>query len=243
MSPDRGTSIPRLYDNAEIMNITTEEIDRAIYLDFESKGKRPNKDQPPPVLGGTLIEGIYTPALLHPDLVHASRANEWGHATLAEHCESIREQANAENRRIIFFSSEELTPLNDHGLDLSKSGFDLREQAQASGLYKDVWTTFDESQRRFTEPDTAQATRDELRTKSFDLITLIAQELGLQRPDSYGAGKTGARIRYALKHASSKDDYESWSPGAKRKLMQAVDHNQHDCRAIHFVLDHLAKNS
>jgi len=243
MPPDQGTSIRCLYDNAEIMNITTEEIDRAIYLDFESKGKRPNKDQPPPVLCGTVIEGIYTPTLLHPDLTHASRANEWGHATLADNCESIQQQANAENRRIVFFSSEELTSLNDHGVEFLKSGFDLREHAQASGLYQDAWTTFDESQRRFTDPDTAQATRDELRTKGFDLITLIAQELGMQRPESYGAGKTGARIRYALKHASSKDDYESWSPGAKRKLMQAVDHNQHDCRAIHFVLDHLAKNS
>ena len=27
------------------------------------------------------------------------------------------------------------------------------------------------------------------------------------------------------------------------KLMQAVNHNEHDCRAIHFVLDHLAKDS
>lgn len=243
MSPDRRTSIRRLYDNAKIMNISTEDIDRAIYLDFESKGKKPNAEQPPPALGGTLIEGIYTPTLLDPDLVHASRANEWGHATLTEHCESIQDQAKAENRRIVFFSSQEFTSLNDHGVDLSGAGFDLRQPAQASDLYKDVWTTFDESERRFTDPDTAQATRDELRTKGFDLITLIAQELGMQRPESYGAGKTGARIRYALKHASSKHDYESWSPGAKRKLMQAVNHNEHDCRAIHFVLDHLAKDS
>ena len=243
MSPDRGTSIRRLYDNAEIMNISTEDIDRAIYLDFESKGKRPNKEQPPPVLGGTLIEGVYTPTLLHPDLAHASHANEWSHAAVTDYYESIQDQAETENRTIVFFSSAELTSLNDHGVDLSKSGFDLRQHAEASGLYQDVWTTFDESEQRFTDPDTPQTTRDELRTKGFDLITLIAQELGMQRPESYGAGKTGARIRYALKHASSKDDYESWSPGAKRKLMQAVNHNQHDCRAIHFVLDHLAKNS
>ena len=243
MSSDRDTSIRRLYDNARIMNITTEEIDRAIYLDFESKGKRPDREQPPPVLGGTLIEGIYTPTLLHPDLVHASRANEWSHATITDHCESIQDQAKAENRMIVFFSSAELTSLNDHEVGFLKSGFDLREHARASGLYEDVWTTFDESERRFTDPDTAQATRDALRTKGFDLLTLIAEENGMKRPESYGAGKTGARLRYALKHAKSKDDYESWSPGAKRKLMQAVDHNQHDCRAIHFVLEHLAKNS
>ena len=243
MSPDRGTSIRRLYDNAEIMNITTEEIDRAIYLDFESKGKKPNKEQPPPAFGGTLIEGIYTPTLLDPDLVHAAHANEWDHATVTESLQSIQDQANAEGRRVVFFNSSELTSLNAHGVDLSGSGFDLREHAKASGLYKNVWATFDESERRFTDPDTAQATRDELRTKGFDLITLIAQELGMQRPESYGAGKTGARIRYALKHASSKHDYESWSPGAKRKLMQAINHNEHDCRAIHFVLGHLAKNS
>jgi hypothetical protein len=67
MSPDRGTSVRRLYDNA-VINISTEAIDRAIYLNVESKGKKPNKEQPPPAFGGTLIEGIYTPTLLDPNL-------------------------------------------------------------------------------------------------------------------------------------------------------------------------------
>ena len=126
MSPDRSTSIRRLYDNAEIMNITTEEIDRAIYLDFESKGKRPDKEQPPPVLGGTLIEGNYTPPHHAPHLVHAAHANEWDHATVTESLQSVQDQANAEGRRVVFFNSPELTSLTAHGVVLSGSGFDLR---------------------------------------------------------------------------------------------------------------------
>lgn len=225
------------------MNINTEEINRAIYLDFESEGEKPNGPQPPPVLGGAMVENIYTPTLLHPDLAHAAEAKEWGHTTLADYLKSIHDQANAENRRIVFFSSTEPTIFADHEVDISGSGFDLRGAAKTSNLYKDVWDTFKDNVRRFRDPDTAQTTRNAIRTKSFGLLTLVAADLGMQRPDSYGAGKTGARIRYALKQAGKKSDYGSWSPGGKTKLSQVVDHNKHDCKATRHVLEHLAANS
>ena len=65
----------------------------------------------------------------------------------------------------------------------------------------------------------------------------------MPRPDSYGAGKTGARIRYALKQAGKKSAYGAWSAGGKTKLTQVVEHNKHDCNATRYVLEHLAANS
>ena len=197
------------------MTINKEEINRAIYLDFESEGEKRNGTQPPPVLGGVMVETIYTPTLLHPDLAHAAEAKEWAHTTL----------------------------FADHGIDISQHGFDLRDAAKRSGLYQTVWDTFKDNVRRFRDPDTAQTTRNEIRTKSFGLLTLVAADLGMQRPDLYGAGKTGARIRYALKQAGKKSDYASWSSGGKTKLTQVVDHNKHDCKATRCVLEHLAANS
>ncbi|MDG2029517.1 MAG: hypothetical protein P8J45_00790 [Phycisphaerales bacterium] len=225
------------------MTINKEEINRAIYLDFESEGEKRNGTQPPPVLGGVMVETIYTPTLLHPDLAHAAEAKEWAHTTLADYLKSIHDQANAESRRIVFFSSAESTIFADHGIDISQHGFDLRDAAKRSGLYQTVWDTFKDNVRRFRDPDTAQTTRNEIRTKSFGLLTLVAADLGMQRPDSYGAGKTGARIRYALKQAGKKSDYASWSSGGKTKLTQVVDHNKHDCKATRCVLEHLAANS
>ena len=225
------------------MTINKEEIDRAIYLDFESEGEKRNATPPPPVLGGVMVETIYTPTLLHPDLVHAAEAKEWVQTTLPDYLKSIHDQAKAENRRIVFFSSAAPPIFADHGIDISQHGFDLRDAAKRSGLYQTVWDTFKDNVRRFKDPDTAQTTRNEIRPKSFDLLTLVAADLGLKRPDSYEAGKTGARIRYALKQAGKKSDYASWSSGGKTKLAQVVDHNKHDCKATRHVLEHLAANS
>ena len=239
----RGTSNRLLYDNAGMKSLTTEEIKQAIYLDFESEGKKRTGEEPPPTLGGAMIENEYTPTLLHSDLASAAEARGWGHASLADHLKPIHERAVTEGRRIVFFSSTESNLFKTHGMDIEESGFDLGESARESELYKHAFEAYEDNDRRFRDPDTAQATRDELRPVAYDLLTLIAAELGMERPDSYGAGKTGARIRYALKQAGKKTDYESWSPGGKTRLTQAVDHNQHDCKAARFVLEHLAANS
>ncbi len=223
--------------------LTTEEINRAIYLDFESEGRKRTGEEPPPTLGGAMIENVYTPTLLHSDLASAAAARGWGHASLADHLKAVHEQAVAEDRRIVFFNSTESDLFETHGIDIKESGFDLRESARKSELYKVVFETYEDNDRRFRDPNTAQTTRDAICPDSFDLLTLIAAELGMERPDSYGAGKTGAHIRYALKQAGKKTDYESWSPGGKTRLTQAVDHNQHDCKAARFVLEHLAANS
>ena len=225
------------------MDLHTEDIERAIYLDFESTGKKPKKEHPPPALAGVVIEGVYAPTLLDPDLAHAADANEWGHASLPDYLQTIHDQAKNEQRTIVFFDSPEFAVLKDHGVDLRESGVDLRTLAESSGLYTTVWTTFEDNERRFKDPETAQPTRDALRSNAFDLLTVISEELGMDRPHPYGAGKTGARLRYALKHARNKNDYETWSPGAKRRLLQAVGHNEHDCKALRFVLEHLAVNA
>ena len=225
------------------MNPSQEDIERAIYLDFESEGRKPDGEESPPAVGGTLIDGVHAATLLHPDLENAAEEQSLEHSTLADYLKSIHGRSIAENRRIVFFSSAESKLFEDHGLDISDSVLDLRPMARDSGLYDAVWKAYKENDRRFRDPDTAQSTRDALRTKSFGLLTLIAADLGLPRPQGYGAGKTGARIRYALKQAGKKSHYQYWSPGGKTKLTQVINHNEHDCRATRHVLEHLVANS
>ena len=225
------------------MPLSTKAIQRAIYLDFESEGEKPNGKQPPPVLGGATVEGVYVPTLLHPSLKNAAEFRSWGFDSLADYLKIIHEQALSEDRRIVFFSSTEFTLFKDHGIDIGDHGFDLLKPAKKSKLYKTVWDKYNIDKRRFRDPDVARTTRQSLRTGAFGLLTLIAADLGLKRPGSYGPGKTGARIRSALEQAGKKPDYESWSPSGKKNLTKLSNHNKHDCAATQYVLEHLAANS
>ena len=222
--------------------LTTEEIDRAIYLDFESEGKKNNGEQPPPILGGTLIENVYTPTLLDPSLQHAATFKSWGHSSLPDYLKAIYEQATEESRRIVFFSSTEFNIFMNHSIDISKIGFDLRGPAKQSPLYKNVWKEFKKNDQLFRKPNTAKTTKRILRTKAFGLLTLIAADLGMPRPNGYGPGLTGDRIRYAMKQARDRNDFKSWSKGGKTKLTYIVKHNKHDCECTKYVLEHLVQD-
>lgn len=225
------------------MPLRTKAIQRAIYLDFESEGEKPNGEQPSPVLGGATVEGVYVPTLLHPSLKNAAEFRGWGFDSLADYLKFIHEQALSQDRRIVFFSSAEFTLFKDHGIDLGSIGFDLRGPAKESKLYETVWKAFKANKKRFKDPRTARSVKKRLRPKAHGLLTHIASDLGLPRPGAYNSGKVGDMIRYALNQAETKDEYESWSGGGKRKLSLIVNHNKHDCAATQFVLEHLAANS
>jgi hypothetical protein len=237
-----GTCLLRFWDNTNSMMLSTEEINRAIYLDFESKGKRRDGTQPPPALGGTLIETVYKPTLLDPALQHAATFRSYGHSSLKNYLTEIYEQATNETRRIIFFSSTEFNIFKNHSLDISEIGFDLRGPAKQSRLYINVWKEFKTNAQRFRNRNTARTTRKTLRPKAHGLLSLIADDLGMQRPVVYGAGLCGDRITNFMNQAEKKPDYESWSSSGKRNLTQLVKHNKHDCECTKYVLEHLAQN-
>lgn len=228
------------------MTLQPKDIQRAIYLDFESEGTKRNGDQPPPVLGGAWIDSVYVPTLLHSSLKSAAEAKVsqgWRHASLADYLQTMYEQAANENRRIVFFSSTERAIFKQHEIDITDQGFDLRKPAKDSKLYKKEWRDFKSDVKSYKDPSTSPTRKKQLRTKAHGLLTLIAQDLGLERPHSYNAGNIGSMIRYALKQAQSKPDYASWSSSGKRKLSLIVKHNMHDCLATQFVLEHLTANS
>lgn len=219
------------------------EIERAVYLDFESEGQKLNGDTPPPVLGGARIEGTYTPTLLHSTLADAATSRGWKCVTLEEYLHSLHNLASSEGRHIVYFSSTEQTLFDGAGIKLLDIGFDLRKPAKSSKLYASVWKEFKAAQKQYKDRNTSLARRASIRTKSFGLLTLIAQEIGLKRPGAYGAGFIGKYIRSAMDQAEKKPCYKAWSKSGKTKLTKVVNHNEHDCHATQFVLEHLYRNT
>ena len=222
--------------------LNDEQARRAIYLDFESEGQTRSGDHPPPILGGVRVDGVYAPTLLHPSLGGAPKSRGWAHVPLPDYLAAIHDRADFENRKIVFFTSTESDLFNNQDIDIANSGFDLRGPAKRSGLYRDVWEEFKSNRRRFRSSDTSQSARRNIRTGSFGLLSLIAEQAGMQRPQSYGAGKIGRWIRTVLEQADRKSSYDLWSPGGKRKLTSIVKHNEHDCKATQFVLEHLLRS-
>ncbi len=78
--------------------MTNTQANRAIYLDFESEGKKlASGEQPPPVLGGVLVDGCYKPTLLHDDLKEVASALHWGYAMLNDYLHDFTSKPCARN--------------------------------------------------------------------------------------------------------------------------------------------------
>jgi hypothetical protein len=225
-----------------IPTITPEQATRAIYLDFESEGDSRAGEEREQVLGGTLVDETYTPVFLIPLLEETASARGWQHRTLVDYLHGVYEWACAEDRWIVYFSSKENDLFEAEGIVLGDRGCDLRVLAKAfrrrSSSFKDVWSKWKEDRRKYFRSST-----DSLRPKAYGLLTLLAAEIGLPRPGSYGAGFVGARIRDAKKQARQRECYEKWTPTMKGKLTNLVKHNEHDCRATRYVLQHILDNS
>lgn len=218
--------------------MTNTQAHQAIYLDFESEGEKGSGEQPPPVLGGVLVDGCYKPTLLHEDLMEAASVRHWGYAMLNDYLHELQKQAMREERLIVYFSSAEKKIFEDAGIPTSNCGFDLRPFAKRSGLFKTQWREFKNNEKKFCKP-LAKTTKKQLQPKAHGLLSLLATSLGLPRPYSYGAGSVGKYIRYFMKQAKTKGCYADWSKGGKTKLTLLKKHNEHDCKSTQYVLEHI----
>jgi hypothetical protein len=228
-----------------IPTVTPEQATRAIYLDFESEGDSRSGEEREQVLGGTLVEEVYTPVLLIPLLEEAASANGWQHRTLGAYLIEVYERACTEGRLIVYFSSKEKDLFEAEGIVLGDRGCDLavlaRRYKRRSRSFKDVWDKYSKDKEKL-KTTRAKTTRKKLKTKVRGLLTLLAAEIGLPRPGSYGAGLVGKRIRDVKSQAKQRDCYEKWTPTKKGMLTKLVNHNKHDCLATRHVLQHILDN-
>jgi hypothetical protein len=220
--------------------ITSAEATRAIYLDFESPGRKKDGFDPPPVLAGVLFDSRYESFVLRSEWRAVCVAKQLLCLSLDEFLESILDLARSESRRIVYWSSNEDSLFHSRGYPPGEIGFDVIIPARKIEWIKDRFTQFRADSKRFRSPATAKTVKARLRTITFGLLSLICKEAGFARPSGYGAGKVGKWIRHVTTQ-EGKINYEKWSPGGKAAFTKLAKHNEHDCRATEHLLGCLVK--
>ena len=218
--------------------ITLEEAQRVLYLDFEGRGPSEADPDPLPLIGGVCCEGDYTATALDRSLDMISERPDVDFMPLDHFLGELLDQAEIEQRRIVFWTSHEKTLFTTRGYPPGEIGFDVRVPARKHPQLKDYFREFRAKNKKIRGPGAAKAAQRRLRTKAFGLLAIITDDLGLKRPASYGPGYVGKWLRtmQAQNQLKSGTGYDRWSPSGKRNTTKLLKHNEHDCRATEYLL-------
>ena len=219
--------------------ITHHEALRAIYLDFEGPGEGADGHSPPPVFAGIMVDGEYSYFVTDPDLKDYEASEAAQFLPLNDFLHAVKHRADSENRRIAYWSSHEREMFRTSGNPIEEIGFDVKKPAKR--LYLNTFKEFKKASGLFRSRATPKTTKKALRTQAFGLLTILAAELGLGRPQGYGPGLVGGWISKIKKQASSKPSYAKWAKSAKAAATKTRKHNQHDCAATQHVLLEMLK--
>jgi Txe/YoeB family toxin of Txe-Axe toxin-antitoxin module len=220
--------------------ITKDESERAIYLDFESRGnswgeRLPSRHEP--VLAGILCEHEYNWFVLNEKMrlsIHAAQepfAGKGSKSTLKEFVQNLYNRAVRENRRIVYWSSAEREIFRQFGIDISLIGYDVRFPAKKK--FKNRFKEFKKDEKAYKSAK-KKYLQDKLRSRAHGLLALIAADNGLEKVSQYEAGKVGTKIAYI-------DRTKTFTSACKRKWTKLLKHNRHDCVATQYVLFNLLK--
>lgn len=223
--------------------ISQKDVDRALYLDFEGRGKLKKTDpDPPPSLVGVLCEGYYEVFVLDSQLSDLTHRPYIRSQSIKEFCEQILDRAKQENRRLICWSWYDFKVFEEKGFPPGNIGYDVKipfdEERKKDKNLHEVYQKFRDNVKLFRKKSLAVSRKKTLRPKAHSLLTLVAAGLGLSRPGSFGAGLVGRWLRSILDQ-STKDSYLLWSVGTKKNVTKLLKHNCHDCVATQYVLKRL----
>jgi hypothetical protein len=214
--------------------LTEQQVEKAIYLDFEGPGSSQSNPEPDPILIGMLCEDKYEVVVHGKGFESWANEKEFEFLPLRQLAERVYQRANSEKRHIVHWSSHEPSVFSRYGISLDGIGFDLKKPAKK--IFRQRFRHFKKDQKDFRLSSTAPSKKKQLRPQAFSLLTLIAQdELGLPRPASFGAGYVGKWIRGMLTQAVGKEDYQAWSKSVKAYATKLINHNKHDCHATQHV--------
>ena len=219
--------------------LTEQQIEKAIYLDFEGPGSSQSNPDPEPILIGMLCENKYEVVVHGKDFESWANEKEFEFLPLSQLAESVYQRAKAEKRHIVHWSSHEPSVFARYGVFLNDMGFDVKKPAKK--IFRKRFRQFKKDQKEFRNPNTAITKKKQLRSQAFSLLTLIAHdELKFPRPASFGAGYVGKWIRGMLKQADIKEEYQQWSKSVKTYAAKLVNHNKHDCQATRHVAQYIS---
>ncbi|MBS38701.1 MAG: hypothetical protein CMO26_22605 [Thiotrichales bacterium] len=218
---------------------TPGQIERAIYIDFEGRGRsQKTHTAPDPRFVGVLVDGIFTFTALGDcpvaeALRHAPRCA--GAATLPHFLEAITRRAHRESRKIVYWSIREPTVFSDFGFPLGELGFDVKPSAQKE--WKTVHAMFQEKRKSLKDPSISKTRKNEARRiVDLGLLYHIASETGFHFPPAYPGGKVGKWSGAIEKMLVTRDYYCALTATVKSHYTRLLHHNQNDVLAMQHVL-------
>ena len=224
--------------------ITLEEAQRALYLDFEGRGPSGSGPDPLPLVGGVCCEDNYTATAFDCSLDMISERHDVDFMPLDHFLGELLDQAEFEERRIVYWTSHEKTLFTTRGYPPGEIGFDVRVPTRKHPELKEYFSEFRSNNKKIRAPGAAKAAKIALRTQAYGLLAIITDDLGLKRPSSYGPGYVGKWLRTMQEQNQLKSGtgYDRWSPSGKRNTTKLLKHNEHDCRATEYLLNWLLEH-
>ena len=185
-----------------------EEIERALYIDFEGfQGSSP-------ALVGVLVDGRFHQVVLDPALAAAGESKGLHVENGRDWAEALARRAETEQRRICAYSRRELTACrDDFGVDLAPWYLDGRRVA------KRAWNR---AGRPRPEDGWSQH--------------FFKTRLGLERPRHLLPGNATARLRSVRSQLERRGRFEALTRTAKGKWTNLLAYNQLDVRHLAGIL-------
>ena len=201
---------------------------RAIFIDFEGTEKDPAS------FLGYWCEGTWEVALLEPCLEPAAhyphRLGSLHVSSSVEVCRRLQDRAVREDRRIVAWSSRELIEI----LAIDELTSDEKNWWETN-LFNALPPAKAWARRVGTEIPAIPGKRG----KEFNKWSLSGFRKATGYPDIaalFEPGTTASRIRYVRGQLAKRGDFTALTPVAKRKWVNVLTHNFHDCAGLAHVV-------
>ena len=218
---------------AKLRAISSQEVERGIYIDFEGRMK-----DPPSMLGiltvnngefefdQPVFEEALWPAARHtPKKTTGYAARE---AQLAATVTELRQRATSEGRRMFAFSEHELNEITKALIDAEeiewwKTNL-INVRPYAVKWAKRVHPNFEF--KKSANPMGGKYTLDQ-----------FLRLAGYEVPKMHGPSNSAQRIKYVRDQLIKKHgNWDAVTPGAKRKWTNGMLHNWHDCYGTYHLM-------
>ena len=195
--------------------LTTTEVGRAIYLDYEGNTGMA------PVLLGWRFDGVNSQSIVDPTFstcagrYKAKAVDERDHQQLVR---DLIDRARREDRRIVSWSR--------HDLNQMLAVLDPEEATTLHSVYRNALDTarpWHRKTRGTVSPDGAR-------------LSYFSELLGFPVPDRFGLGIVGDGLRLIRSQIEQQREYAQLSPKARGAWVAIVRHNRLDLEAMEHVL-------
>ncbi|NHA14157.1 hypothetical protein [Thioalkalivibrio sp. XN279] len=209
-------------------NLTREQLERAIFLDYEGNSAAPgSQDHPPPTLLGYLVDNKLGAGIVEPLFAkHCSGRYRATHAIAADHVElvmALLEWAETESRVIVSWSEHDLKVM-------TRAVPELEERLKA------VHRNAIKPARKYLRGLGIAPTRGS--TTLYGVCDLLRVPV----IEKFGAGHVGEGLRLIRSQLKEGRTYAELTPAARKSWQVIVKHNKQDLLTMREVLQQVVPN-